>query len=134
MTLRGVGEGLVWAAGVVVAITILWRVKPVRWVVTWVWCRLVWDPLTALMRRVLDEAADQAATRAVAPVLRELHPNHGASFRDEVNRELAKSRADRRELHSMQGELVVAVVRVERRVDHLIDSLEEVPDLPAGKG
>lgn len=55
LTLVGVGQGVIFAAGVVTAVGVLAKTKPARWL----WRRNVAEPLRAELRRVVGDVVDE---------------------------------------------------------------------------
>lgn len=78
----------------------------------------VWGPL------LTGVAAFLAALAAIAPVIKELRPNHGSSMRDAVNKTLTKVEA----LGEQVGDMVV---RVDQNSTELAAVRDDVADVRA---
>lgn len=92
--LEGALGVLVGIAAGLGALGVLSRLRPVRWL----WRHLVVDPVSEWFR---SEVRDE-----VAPILAEVRPNGGASFRDEVTARAEEAEASAAKAEAMAGEVL----------------------------
>jgi hypothetical protein len=106
------GSRLVWLAGVVVAVGVLAKTRPMRWL----WRTLVTDPLSAWGRSVVGEVVDEKVAL----------PNGGSSLRDHLDR-MAQQHTDMKcDLEAVRQWTEEAVEKSKERDEALEGRFDEV--------
>jgi hypothetical protein len=96
---------------IVTVLTLGYRLPPVRWLV-----RAIREDMAEHRCAEITTVLDQRMPGYLTPILYELRPNGGLSFRDRVMGELAEGRRDRAEIRRRLDEEIARVKDVEQEV------------------